>query len=37
MLPLFAVAPGLLVLPILIGLFAYEYAYIRAAQLPPLS
>jgi Fe-S-cluster-containing dehydrogenase component len=37
MLPLFAVAPGLLFPAVLLGLFVYKYAYVRAAQLPPLS
>lgn len=30
-------APVLAWLPILLGLFYYEHAYVRAAQLPPLS
>jgi Fe-S-cluster-containing dehydrogenase component len=30
-------APALAALPVLLGLFAYEHAYVRAAQLPPLS
>ena len=37
--PMMAVAPGraLVCIPVLFALFVYKYAYIRAAQLPPLS
>ena len=31
------IVPQIVFIPALIGLFLYEYAYIRAAQLPPLS
>jgi Fe-S-cluster-containing dehydrogenase component/formate-dependent nitrite reductase membrane component NrfD len=31
------VTPGLAFLPVLLGLFVYKHAYVRAAQLPPLS
>lgn len=34
---LLPVAPSLALLPILVGLFCYEWAYVRAGQLPPLS
>jgi Fe-S-cluster-containing dehydrogenase component/formate-dependent nitrite reductase membrane component NrfD len=30
-------APGFIAFPVLLGLYVYKYAYIRAAQLPPLS
>lgn len=30
-------APWVAAMPILVGLYAYEWAYIRAGQLPPLS
>ncbi|MCC6907442.1 MAG: polysulfide reductase NrfD [Phycisphaerales bacterium] len=29
--------PGAVIIPILLGLYLYEYAFIRAGQLPPLS
>jgi formate-dependent nitrite reductase membrane component NrfD len=29
--------PSLAFLPVLLGMFVYEYAFVRAAQLPPLS
>jgi Fe-S-cluster-containing dehydrogenase component len=29
--------PGLTWIPVLVGLYFYEWAYVRAAQLPPLS
>jgi Fe-S-cluster-containing dehydrogenase component len=31
------VFPGLAVIPVLVGLYLYEWAYVRAGQLPPLS
>lgn len=31
------VAPWAAVVPVLVGLYLYEWAYVRAAQLPPLS
>ncbi|MCH8824944.1 MAG: 4Fe-4S dicluster domain-containing protein [Planctomycetes bacterium] len=31
------IIPQIVFIPALLGLFCYEYAYIRAAQLPPLS
>jgi Fe-S-cluster-containing dehydrogenase component/formate-dependent nitrite reductase membrane component NrfD len=34
---LLATVPSLLWIPVLIGLFAWEHAYVRAGQLPPLS
>ncbi len=36
---LFAITmvPGYIALPVLLGLYVYKYAYVRAAQLPPLS
>jgi Fe-S-cluster-containing dehydrogenase component len=37
MLPLMIIVHGLVVFPVLLGLYVYKYAYIRAAQLPPLS
>jgi Fe-S-cluster-containing dehydrogenase component/formate-dependent nitrite reductase membrane component NrfD len=36
-LPIAIVAPQVAWLPALAGLFAYKHAYVRAAQLPPLS
>jgi hypothetical protein len=30
-------APGIVWIPVLLGLFYYEHTYVRAAQLPPLS
>lgn len=36
-LPCLYVLPALAWLPVLAGLFVYKHAYIRAAQLPPLS
>ncbi len=35
--PVAILAPQWTALPVLIGLFLYEWAYVRAAQLPPLS
>jgi len=31
------VAPIVALAPALVGLFLYEWAFVRAAQLPPLS
>ena len=36
-LPLVYALPALAWIPVLAGLFVYKHAYIRAAQLPPLS
>jgi Fe-S-cluster-containing dehydrogenase component/DMSO reductase anchor subunit len=35
--PLGLLAPWFMFVPVLIGLFLYEWAYVRAGQLPPLS
>ena len=35
--PVAMLAPALVFLPVLIGLYLYEWAYVRAGQLPPLS
>ncbi len=37
MIPLMSALAGYVVFPVLLGLYVYKYAYIRAAQLPPLS
>ena len=34
---LLLVAPGFVWIPALLGIYFYEHAYVRAAQLPPLS